>query len=76
MKRILVTGANKGIGLAITKKVLADHSDSFVFLGSRSLERGKMAVDSILKDNPEFDGRVEVKRSRAFIVATQKMISV
>jgi len=42
-KRIVVTGANKGIGLAIVKKIIETHSDAFVFLGSRSVERGKQA---------------------------------
>lgn len=43
MKNILVTGANKGIGRAIVQAILQDHDDAFVYMGSRSLERGAQA---------------------------------
>ncbi|GGE97968.1 SDR family oxidoreductase [Hymenobacter cavernae] len=42
MKSALVTGANKGIGLEVAKR-LAQHG-FFVYLGSRSLESGQAAV--------------------------------
>eukprot|EP00036_Acanthoecidae_sp_10tr_P010337 CAMPEP_0182916336 /NCGR_PEP_ID=MMETSP0105_2-20130417/874_1 /TAXON_ID=81532 ORGANISM="Acanthoeca-like sp., Strain 10tr" /NCGR_SAMPLE_ID=MMETSP0105_2 /ASSEMBLY_ACC=CAM_ASM_000205 /LENGTH=311 /DNA_ID=CAMNT_0025053277 /DNA_START=21 /DNA_END=956 /DNA_ORIENTATION=- len=51
--RVMVTGANKGIGLAIVRQ-LVDRG-CFVFLGSRSPERGAAAKAS-LKDS----GNVEV----------------
>ena len=35
MRRILVTGANKGIGLAIVKALLAASPDTMVLLGAR-----------------------------------------
>jgi NAD(P)-dependent dehydrogenase (short-subunit alcohol dehydrogenase family) len=38
-----VTGANSGIGLALTKQLVADHG-CHVYLGSRSAERGLEAV--------------------------------
>eukprot|EP00038_Savillea_parva_P018500 m.23961 g.23961 ORF g.23961 m.23961 type:complete len:315 (+) comp4120_c0_seq1:29-973(+) len=44
-KRVLVTGANKGIGLAIAR-ALVDRG-CYVLVGSRSLERGQAAVASI-----------------------------
>lgn len=44
MKSYLVTGGNKGIGLAIVNRILNEIDNSFVFIGSRSLERGKEAV--------------------------------
>ena len=47
MRRILVTGANKGIGLAIVQAILKNHDDTFVFLGSRDAERGKKACETI-----------------------------
>ena len=40
MKRILITGANKGIGFATVKKLLESFSDTFILLGSRDLPRG------------------------------------
>ena len=47
MRWVLVTGANKGIGLAIVEKLLQDFNDVSVFLGSRSVERGKAAIASL-----------------------------
>ncbi len=47
MRRILVTGANKGIGYAIAERILEEHDDTFVFLGSRDRGRGDAAADSI-----------------------------
>jgi NAD(P)-dependent dehydrogenase (short-subunit alcohol dehydrogenase family) len=48
MRRILVTGANKGIGKAIVEAILAEHDDTFVLLGSRDLERGRTAASTLL----------------------------
>lgn len=47
-KRILVTGANKGIGKAICQKLLSDFPDAYVLLGSRDASRGSAAVASIV----------------------------
>ncbi len=58
MKRILITGANKGIGLATVKKLLDSYSDTYVLLGSRDLTRGKQALENLLKGDPEFKDRV------------------
>lgn len=49
MRRILVTGANKGIGLAICQAILEEHADAFVFLGSRDAARGAAAVAGLPK---------------------------
>lgn len=56
MRRIFVTGGNKGIGLAIVEAILEEHDDTFVFLGSRDAERGRAA----LKNRPEWQSRSEV----------------
>lgn len=45
MKTALVTGANKGIGFE-TAKILAQNG-FFVYLGSRTLEKGQSAVDNL-----------------------------
>lgn len=44
-RRILVTGANSGIGLALTKQLVADNCH--VYLGSRNAERGMKAVEEV-----------------------------
>ena len=48
-RRILVTGANTGIGLALTKQLVKDHG-CHVYLGSRSVERGQRAVEEVKKE--------------------------
>jgi NAD(P)-dependent dehydrogenase (short-subunit alcohol dehydrogenase family) len=59
-KPVLVTGANKGIGLATVKAILNDRDDTRVFLGSRSIERGEEARREIVDDEPAFGERVEL----------------
>jgi len=49
MKRILVTGANKGIGLAIVTKLLQDFPDTYLLLGSRDVGRGQAALQQVLE---------------------------
>ncbi len=60
MRRIVVTGANKGIGLAVATAVLAEHDDTFLFLGSRDVARGKAALDGLLAQSPAWAGRAEL----------------
>src|SRR5215813_9541488 len=60
MKRVLVTGANKGIGLAIATAILAEQDDTQVLLGSRSLERGREAVRGLTAVHPRWVDRVGV----------------
>lgn len=53
---IFVTGGNAGIGKALCKQLISEHN-CFVFLGSRSLERGQVAVSEIkqlLMSNSKF----------------------
>lgn len=59
-RRILVTGANKGIGLAIVRQLLTDASDTFVYLGSRDEARGADAVRSLIGSHSEWKERVEL----------------
>lgn len=53
MLRFLVTGANKGIGLAVVRGLLDASKVAFVFLGSRDAGRGQTAVKSLIAENPE-----------------------
>ena len=48
MRRILVTGANKGIGLAIVQGILRQHDETFVLLGARDTRRGEAAARSLV----------------------------
>ena len=60
MRRILVTGANKGIGLAIAKAILVEHDDTYVLMGSRDPERGETAVRTLIEEQPAFAERVRL----------------
>jgi NAD(P)-dependent dehydrogenase (short-subunit alcohol dehydrogenase family) len=56
-RRILVTGANKGIGFAIAKRLLQE-TDFFVIIGSRDKQRGELAVRSLVDSCTEWENRV------------------
>ncbi|MCG8557065.1 MAG: SDR family NAD(P)-dependent oxidoreductase [Proteobacteria bacterium] len=60
MRRVLVTGANKGIGLAIVEAVLDNQADAFVLLGSRSAERGRAAVAGLIEKRPSWADRLQL----------------
>ena len=60
LRKVLVTGANKGIGKRIATKILTDINDSFVYLGARDAGRGADAVADILAEHPEAAGRLEL----------------
>ena len=45
-----MTGGNKGIGLAIVKKLLSDYPDTLVLLGSRDIDRGNAAIEDVIGD--------------------------
>ena len=59
IKRVLITGANKGIGLATVRAVLAEAGTS-VLLGARSQARGEAARASVIKGAPSLAERVQV----------------
>lgn len=59
-RRILITGANKGIGLATARAVLTHADDTCVLLGSRDTGRGESAVASLVAGNPDWGSRLEV----------------
>ena len=60
MKSVLVTGANKGIGLAVVEAILREQPGYKVILGSRNSQRGKTAMDSLLAVENSWSDRVEV----------------
>jgi len=60
MRRILVTGANKGIGRALVSAILEHAEDTHVYLGARELRRGEDARASMVEARPTWADRVEV----------------
>ncbi len=60
MRTILVTGANKGIGLALAGEILRQRADTFVWLGSRSAQRGREAVAGLIAENRAWADRLGV----------------
>lgn len=60
MRRVLITGANKGIGLASVSAILGEGDDTHVLLGSRNLKRGQQARASLIEAHPDWAERLEV----------------
>jgi len=46
-KAVVVTGANKGIGLAITQSILLEHEDTYVFMCCRNSDLGETARQTL-----------------------------
>ncbi len=59
-RRIVVTGANKGIGRATVERILAEHPGTFVYLGSRDEARGVAALRELLQIEPAWENRLQV----------------
>jgi NAD(P)-dependent dehydrogenase (short-subunit alcohol dehydrogenase family) len=60
MRRVLVTGANKGIGRAIVQAILERSDDTFVYLGSRDRARGDEAKAALASVTSAFASRIAV----------------
>ena len=60
MRNVLVTGANKGIGLAIVEAILDEHADAFVYLAARDTARGTDALAGLVARHPAWRSRAEV----------------
>ena len=60
LRRILVTGANKGIGLAVVRKILTESNDTFVYLGARDAHKGSLAKESLMKENSSWGSRIDI----------------
>ncbi|MEH6408630.1 MAG: SDR family NAD(P)-dependent oxidoreductase, partial [Leeuwenhoekiella sp.] len=51
MRSVLITGANKSLGFELARIMLKN--DYYVFLGSRTKERGEAAVEKLKNDGLE-----------------------
>jgi NAD(P)-dependent dehydrogenase (short-subunit alcohol dehydrogenase family) len=60
MRRIVVTGANKGIGLAIVTAILEEQSDTYVLLGARNTGLGKAAIETLVREHPAWRDRLRL----------------
>lgn len=56
---VLVTGGNKGIGLAVVACLLAE-TDWFVYLGARDRGRGDAAAEGVVEQHPDWAERIAV----------------
>ncbi|TVY44733.1 Short-chain dehydrogenase/reductase [Lachnellula subtilissima] len=59
-KVVLVTGGNNGIGYEAVKAFYQSQKPYHILLGSRSVEKGKLALDSLTKEVSESQNTVEV----------------
>ncbi|MDP6978500.1 MAG: SDR family NAD(P)-dependent oxidoreductase [Myxococcota bacterium] len=60
MKSVLVTGANKGIGLAVVEAILREQPGYRVILGSRNSDRGKAAKEALQASDESWPDRIHV----------------
>ena len=60
MRRILITGSNKGIGLATVKNLLHSYKETFVLMCSRDLKKGEEAFDSLIRKQPDWKNRLDL----------------
>ena len=80
MKRILVTGANKGIGLATVENLLQNHPDSFLILGSRDEKRGDEALWLLTSKEAKWSDRlmmlaIDVSSDESVTLVTETIAS-
>ncbi|KAJ7662964.1 hypothetical protein B0H17DRAFT_1019999 [Mycena rosella] len=74
-KVVLVTGANKGIGLEIAKQ-LASYEGYHILIGSRDAERGEQAAEALKKEGLSVEAlTIDVADDRSIEAAVQTVKS-
>ncbi|QFU75936.1 SDR family NAD(P)-dependent oxidoreductase [Halioglobus maricola] len=87
MRNILVTGANKGIGLAVVEESLRRHADVQMLLCSRDPARGEQALATLIQRDASWRDRVSavtldvadeesVRRARGTLLAQQPNLTL
>jgi len=72
MKSVLITGANKGIGLATAKQLSKE--GFFIYLGSRDIEKGKTIVKELSDDGFENIRTIEIDVTQPDTILSAKTI--
>jgi NAD(P)-dependent dehydrogenase (short-subunit alcohol dehydrogenase family) len=58
-KIVIVTGGNGGIGYEAVKALLVSQKPYHILMGSRSLEKAKVAIEALQSEHPEATNTVE-----------------
>ena len=72
MKSVLITGANKGIGLETAKQLSKE--GLFIYLGSRDLEKGNGIVEELSKNGYENIKAIEIDVTQPNTILSAKKI--
>lgn len=74
MKKVFITGANKGIGFEVVKQLLQE--GAYIYLGSRNLENGIQAVEKLKSEGLPNVEAIEIDvTSDDSVAAARKIIS-
>ena len=65
--KVLITGANKGIGRATVAAVLGARNDALVLLGSRDEGRGQVAREALIAEQADWAERIGGDQAQAVL---------